>query len=234
MRGIHLDQLTKDFYVDEFQGFSEYIKLADPILATPVPIVEIPLDLNTELMLDAARNIPIETMRRPSYPYETYPRFKGWNMQVLWSNYFDNTLLIDVYYKKTADPIENKPADVLARPIQDYLISQGIECNMCVLSVFEPGAYLRPHRDIGLNPTPLDYFWMPLNNPLGSELRIYPYGKVDVNLGSMYLLNQENFVHSAVNNSSERRYVLFGHLTNINKQFESLVTDSILKNYKIG
>lgn len=229
-----MDQLTKNFYNDSFQGFTESVILADPILATRVPIVEVPLNLDNDLMLSLARNIAIEPMRRPSYPYETYPRFKGWNMQVLWSNNFNNTLLIDIYYKKTADPVENKSADILAKPIQNYLISQGIDCNMCVLSVFEPDAYLRPHRDIGLNPTPLNYFWLPLNNPAGSELRIYPYGTVNVNLGSMYLLNQENFVHSAVNNSSERRYVLFGHLTNISEKFESIVTESIVTNYKIG
>lgn len=228
-----MDQLTKDFYSNEFPGYLKSIQLGEPILSTPVPIVEVPLDLNTEFMLDVVRNIPSEPMRRPSYPYEAHPRFQGWNMQILWSNHFNNTLLIDVYYKKNADPIQNKAPDMLAHTIQDYLIKQGIECNMCVLSIFEPGAYLRPHRDIGLNPTPLDYFWLPLNNPIGSELRIYPYGKVNVNLGNMYLLNQENFVHSAVNNSQEHRYVLFGHLTNINKRFEYLVKESILKQYKV-
>ena len=234
MRGILLDQLTKDFYSSEFPGFSESIRLLDPVLSTPVPIVEIPLGLNTEFMLEAVRDISIEPMRRPLYPYESYPRFQGWNMQILWSNHFNNTLLIDVYYKKTADPIQNKEPNISAKTVQDYLITQGIACNMCVLSVFEPSAYLRPHRDIGLNSTPLNYFWLPLNNPIGSELRIYPYGKINVNLGSIYLLNQENFVHGAVNNSKERRYVLFGHLTNISKQFESLVKESISKQYKVG
>jgi hypothetical protein len=229
-----LDQLLEDFYSNKFNGFSSHITLADNILTTPVPIVELSLGLDTAYLLEIAKQIPLGSMNRKTYPYEIYPRFQGWHIQLLWSHNFKNTLISDIYYKKVDKPIEDKSADDLAKLIQGYLSTLGLNCKLCVLSMFESNGYVRPHRDIGLNETPLDYFWIPLNNPRGSQLRVYPYGTVEVTLGNMYLLNQEQFVHSAVNYSSESRYALIGHLTNISTKLKSLITDSIQSNYLTG
>lgn len=226
-----MDQLLDNFYSAEFSGFTDKIIINDPILSTSVPVVNVPLNLDTDLLLSHARQIQLDPMHRTSYPYEKHPRFEGWNIQVLWNNNHINTLLSDVYYKKTTAPIANKIATGPAESIQQYLLSLGLDCKICMLSVFEPGAYLRPHRDIGLNTTPLDYFWLPLNNPNGSRLRIYPMGDVNISLGNLYLLNQENFVHSAVNYGQEPRYVLVGHLNNISTEFEQQILKSILKQY---
>ncbi len=226
-----MDQLLEDFYSNKFNGFNSHITLTDNILNTPVPVVELSLGIDTAYLLELAKKIPLDLMNRPTYPYELQPRFQGWNIQLLWSHNFKNTLISDVYYKKLDKPIEDKSADNLAKPIQDYLTTVGLDCKLCVLSVFDANGYVRPHRDIGLNNTPLDYFWIPLNNPTGSQLRIYPYGTVEVTLGNIYLLNQEQFVHSVVNFSEETRYVLIGHLTNVSTKFKSLITQSIQSNY---
>lgn len=226
-----MDQLLKDFYSNKFNGFNSHITLADNVLTTPVPLVELSLELDTAYLLEIAKQIPMDSMNRKTYPYEIHPRYQGWNVQLLWSHNFKNTLISDIYYKKVDKPIEDKSANNLEKLIQDYLSTLELDCKLCVLSVFEPNGYVRPHRDIGLNTTPLDYFWIPLNNPRGSQLRIYPYGTVEVKLGNIYLLNQEQFVHSVVNYSSESRYVLTGHLTNISTKLKLLIAKSIQSKY---
>lgn len=231
MRDTHLDQLLNQFFANEFQGFTEKISLPDNLLSTPVPVVEVPLDIDTDKLLDLVKDLSVEDMVRKTYPYEDVPRFANWKIKLLWNNGYENTLLGDVYYKKTSSPIPALAADTAVEPIKQHLLDLGVDAKLCMLSVFEPNGYLRPHRDIGLNPTPLNYFWLPLNNPTGSELRIYPYGNVTINAGSIYLLNQENFVHSVVNYSNEHRYVLVGHLNNISTEFKQQILNSILKQY---
>lgn len=231
MRDILLDQLLNDFYNSAFPGFTSKLTIGDPVLSTPVPVVDIPMHLDTDLLLEYAKQIELDPMQRTTYPYEQHPRFVGWNIQVLWSNDYNNTLLGDIYYKKTTAPVADKSATGTSELIQQYLQALGLDCTICMLSVFEPGAYLRPHRDIGLNSTPLNYFWLPLNNPIGSRLRVYPMGDIDITLGHLYLLNQENFVHGAVNYGQEPRYVLVGHLNNISTEFEQQILNSILKQY---
>jgi len=223
--------LLKEFHSTQFDGFPAQVIPVNPILATPVPVVALPLNLDTKFLLEQSKQIPIQPMVRKTYPYEDYPRFINWDVSVLWSEDYENTLLGDVYYKKRTAPIDNLIPTEWSLSIKEHLSSNGILLNYCVLSVFGPGGYVRPHRDIGLNSTPLNYVWIPLNNPQGNELKIYPYGTVDVTLGNVYLLNQENFVHSVINNSNEHRYVLVGHISEVTDKFSVLVKENILQQY---
>jgi hypothetical protein len=105
MRDILLDQLLNDFYNSAFPGFTSKLTVGDPVLSTPVPVVDIPMHLDTDLLLEYAKQIELDPMQRTTYPYEQHPRFVGWNIQVLWSNDYNNTLLGDIYYKKTTAPV---------------------------------------------------------------------------------------------------------------------------------
>jgi len=231
-RTIHLDLLLNEFFNNQFDGFNTKVTPADPILSTPVPVVEIPLSLDTGLLLEQTKKITLPPAIRKIYPYETTPRYLNWRLKLLWSNCHENTVLQDVYYKKLFDASPQQFPDDIELPIQEYLTDNGVILQSCVLSVFEPGGYLRPHRDTGLNLTPLDYVWIPLNNPHGNALKIYPYGDVNIKLGSLYLLNQENFVHSVANFSNEDRYVLVGKLNNASSEkIKKLAKENILQQY---
>jgi len=226
-----LDHLLTEFYNNQFDGFNTKVMPADPILSTPVPVVEVSIGLDTKFLLDQSKKISTRPMERKSYPYEKQPRFINWDISVLWSEDYENTLIEDIYYKKRTAPVAHQSPDEYSLPIKEYLLSIGINLKFCMLSVFGPNGYLRPHRDIGLNLTPLNYIWIPLNNPYGNELRIYPYGTVSVTLGNVYLLNQENFVHSIVNKSNDDRYVLVGYLSEVTDEFSNLVKENIVTQY---
>jgi hypothetical protein len=227
-----LDQLTKDFFSNKFTGITNPIYLDDDILCTNVPVVDVPLKIDTEFLLNLI-SIPKNTVVREKYPYETDLRIYNWDMDVLWSDSTVSTHLSDVYYKKPSQPINFKLAVDNAEIIQEYLSKIGITTKLCMISNFKPGGYVRPHRDIGTNKRPLSYFWLPLNAPTNSELKIYPYGTVDVTVGNLYLLNQENYVHSVKNDSNVDRLVLLGYIDTLSNNILELVKTSILNTYRL-
>lgn len=222
-----MDQLVKHFFQNQFDGIKSDIVLENDILLTNVPVVELPLDINVKSLLDLVTQLPTSPVKRNIYPYENFPRIQGWSQKVLWSDGTVEPTMDDVYYKKSCSPIPELNPEELIKPIQKLLDNLGISTSLCALSILEPGGYIRPHRDINLMKYPLGYFWLPLNNPVGNELKIYPYGTVDVTLGNLYLLNQKNFVHAVINNSNETRYVIIGWVTEVNDRLTELIKDSI-------
>ena len=226
MRIIHLAPLVKDFFQNQFSGVSG-IALEDDILMTNAPVVSLPLNVNVSLISDLIKQLPTEPVIRNIYPYENFPRIQGWSQQFLWSDGTVAPIMDDIYYKKSGSPIPKLLPSEVAQQIQTIIGGLGISVNMCAISNLEPNGYIRPHRDINLLKYPLGYFWLPLNNPAGNELKIYPYGTVDVQLGNLYLLNQKNFVHSVINNSNETRYVLIGWIDAISDELKSCIKNSI-------
>jgi len=221
-----LDQLTKDFFTNKFPGY--YSNHTDNI-----PILELPLNVDVAYIQDLLKDKTPNKVVRNSYPGEISPRFYNWSMEVLWSSGNLTLFLSDIYYKKPGTKLKEQVATNNDKLVKDYLLLKGLDIEVCMLSVFEPGGYLRPHRDIALNPNPLNYFWLPLDNPQGAELKIYPYGTVNVNLGNIYLLNQENFVHAVKNDSCENRHVLVGHVKNFDSTVEQIIEKEIDNQYPL-
>lgn len=227
-----MDQLTSDFFSNPFPGLSDNIEIQNDILSSNLPVVEVPLDIDYKHLLALSKQIPIDEVIRSTYPYEKTPRLQGWDMQILWSDGTVVPWVKDLYYKVFADAIPYKSAEGPAENIKNKLAEYGITARTCMVSKFSPGGYLRPHRDISLTPRPLSYFWLPLNSPTGSELKIYPLGTVNINLGCMYLLNQENYTHAVINRSNEDRYVLVGYLDNpVSDQLLSKIKASVFDKY---
>jgi len=209
-----LDQLTNSFFSNDFPGLAVTPILQSDLLSTNLPVLEVELNIDTKSLIELAKKILLDEVSRTSYMYEETPRMDKWSMQTLWSDGTVVPWIKDIYYKTLSDAVPKKIATDEAKEIQHKLNEFNITAKVCWLSKFQPGGYLRPHRDIGLNLKPLGYFWIPLNNPAGSELKIYPLGTVNVSLGNMYLLNQENYIHGIINQSSQDRYALVGHLSN--------------------
>lgn len=222
-----MDQLTKDFFNNDFVAFNSKIKLTDHVLANNVPVVELKFDLNIENLMPTAvcDQLVLSNNVRPTFPYEFEPRISNWGLEVLWSNGSVVPIVKDVYHKKMTDAIPFKEPIPEALPIKNSLENLGFDVSLCWLSKFEPRGYVRPHRDISLRLHPLTYFWIPINNPAGCEIKIYPYGKVKVNIGSIYLLNQENYTHAVYNNSNDSRYALLGYF---DPNIPSALADKVL------
>jgi hypothetical protein len=237
MKGTHLDQLTKFFFEKNHPGFDQTVSLSENILSTNVPIVELDLNIDLIPILNEMMNIDISrhTVVRACYPYDDYPRYQGWIIKELWHEKEVPDTLTDLYYKKCTSKLLphfiSKDKNQFKNTIS-ILSTLGVDIHTCLLSVFTPGGYVRPHRDISEITTPLRYFWLPLNNPTGSDFRVFPKGPVNIKLGSLYLLNQENFVHAVYNNSDENRYNLIGWFdSEIEENFSNLIKRSIIDQY---
>jgi len=225
-----LDQLTKEFFSNKFPGFKKEISIPKDVLETNVPVVAIPLDIDTKYLLSLAKTLEMTQHIQKTYPYEKVPRMLNWFSQILWS---EGTVspFADIYYKKILPPcpVLNPVDNILL--IKKYIENFGISINLCILSKFGPNGYVAPHRDISFKTRPLGYFWLPLNMPIGSELKVYPTGSIDVKLGNLYLLNQENFVHAFRNNSDEDRYVILGYIKSAEQPLTEKIKKEILANY---
>jgi hypothetical protein len=224
-----LEPLVKDFFSNPFPGFKNKVKINDDLLTTEVPVVELPLDIDVAYLLDLVKSIPTDPCVRKIYPYETYPRIQGWEQTILWHEGNVQPVMDDVYYKQVHKPLPVVKPNQTGIKIKQIISQLGIECELCMLSILRPDGYIRPHRDINLIKESLGYFWLPLNNTPGNELKIYPYGTVSVTLGNMYLLNQRSFTHAAINTSDQTRYVIIGWFKHTSKELEQIIHDQIIK-----
>jgi len=227
MKNILSEPLTDQFFANEFPGFNDPVTLADNVFDTRVPVVSMDLGIDVDRICELARSLIIPQHNRPSYPYEDYPRMKDWGVNPIISDGTLHLWLEDVYYKKFGPKVPYREAKGTAKEIQDILSSHGLNLRICAIASFPSGGYVGPHRDIQLTPHPLCYFYLPLYYPKGSELKIYPYGTVDIEVGKIYFMDQQNYVHAARNLSDELRYVLIGFLNS--DQISSELTEKFIQ-----
>lgn len=211
-RTIRLDQLTKQFFDNKFPGFNKTVHLEDHVLKTNVPVVELDFGINFSKIL-SVHKLSIGPINRNIAPYELKPRIVNWNIETLWSDGTVSPIVKDIYYEKYVEEVPIKAVIAEAVDVKTTLTLLGFDVNLCWISSFDAGGYVRPHRDIQFKRYPLTYFWIPLNSPTGSELKSYPYGTIDSMPGRIYLLNQANFVHAVVNRSKHVRYALLGYFS---------------------
>lgn len=234
---IHLPKILTDFFSNTHGGYKKDVVLRDNIFSTNLPIVELDLGIDVDAVLSDLtgfiQNNPID--RKDGY--DLVPRIRGWAVTDVWVSE-DTTLypyIVDLMSKKynEAFPIPAIPKNYIKYPnIIKELSSMNV--TRCRFSTLQPWGYLYPHRDIRLNPRPIDYLWIPLNNPAGSRLGVYPVGEIHTKIGCGYLLNQENYIHAVWNNTDIERKVLVCELGEDQPlEFISLVTDSIKSQYKV-
>ena len=230
-----MDQLTKQFFANKFPGYTQPVSLAGQVLATNVPVVELDfnVDFSTLFTIDNCKGLLIPPTERQIHPYEYQPRIKDWTLDVLWSDGSVVPAIKDLYYKKFYDAVPQKDIVPESKNIHTALTNLGFNVELCWVSAFGANGYVRPHRDISTRTFPLSYFWVPINNPIGSQLKIYPYGPVDIKLGKMYLLNQENFIHAVLNDSNEIRYSVLGFFNpNIPSNIAQTIKQAIKAQYQ--
>ena len=80
-----MDQLTKEFFSNKFPGYQKEISISKDVLETNVPMVVIPLDIDTKYLLSLAKTLEMKQHIQKTYPYEKVPRMLNWFSQILWS-----------------------------------------------------------------------------------------------------------------------------------------------------
>lgn len=233
MRITRLDPLAKEFFTNNFPGYNDTVTVNENnLLSNRVPFVDLDMDIDTESIIKIAKELAeehTELHERKKYDSEDYKRVDKVSSLLLWSDGKKEGWISDIYYKKRAPNYPVKELTEKTRSIKDLLTKSGIDATLCWLHSLEPGGYFRPHRDIKLDSTPLDYFWIPLNDVPGSQLRSYPYGEISTKVGKAYLLNNDDYVHGVFNNGEETRYVLLGHIDhNINGAMKEMIKNKII------
>lgn len=74
------------------------------------------------------------------------------------------------------------------------------------IQMVEAGGWIQPHRDIKVK-RGLRHLWIPLHD-FPCCLKIYPFGWLQHKLGSMYLINNADYVHAVHNNTDFDRFIL--------------------------
>lgn len=79
------------------------------------------------------------------------------------------------------------------------------------IAKLEPGGYLEPHKDPLMMSDTMIHIWIPLHSSQ-ANLKIWPSGLLHHQVGSVYMLNNQSFVHSIANFDTEPRYVVLAKI----------------------
>lgn len=90
--------------------------------------------------------------------------------------------------------------------------AMGVHLHWCDVKSLAVHGWIQPHRDPKVpGTTTMEYFWLPLN-ACSPNLKVWPAGYVQAECGRMYLVNNQNWLHSVVNHDPWTRYVLLGRI----------------------
>ena len=93
----------------------------------------------------------------------------------------------------------------------DIFLSRELALKNLMIFKLEPNGWIQPHIDRMLDYPGLSYFWMPLHD-FPPCLKIWPYGWLHHRVGNMYLFNHSKYVHAAVNQTDQDRFILGGRV----------------------
>lgn len=95
--------------------------------------------------------------------------------------------------------------------LRSQLEQRGLAIYSMKIARLDPGGYLEPHKDALISPETMTHLWIPLN-PAENNLKIWPWGMVEHRVGSVYLLNNQSFMHAIANRGTDARYVVTAKL----------------------
>lgn len=99
----------------------------------------------------------------------------------------------------------------LRAQLQDW----GFDIVSMQIAILYPGGYLEPHRDTWMHANTMTSLWIPLN-AAEYNLKIWPWGLLKHCVGSVYLLNNQSFIHAIANTTDQPRYVVVGNIDHKN------------------
>ena len=210
-----LEFLTTDF--DSFKKSVGQVKITSNLQTTKIPAVPIPglcHDLLTKIYNEAvnSNNDFQSTVSGLMFnSWYSQPRSSGWDELAIKES--DRPYR----YQLIHDPSRSidKPASILTKNNEITKLTEQLfkDLDIEILSLrimrLQPHGWIRPHIDRSDVVNGLCYFWIPLHE-FQPCLKTFPFGWLQHSFGNMYLFNQNSYVHAAVNQSNQPRYVLIG------------------------
>lgn len=210
---------TQEFLHADFEAYKnqfDWIKITDDLQTTQVPAV--PVKLDTHLLEQIYTQAQISD--QDFQPTVTGSLFRAWYRQPRSAGWYELTIkesqqpyqfgLAHDHTQSVARPQSRitKNSQLLEMSMQLFA-DLDIQLESIRIMKLEPQGWIRPHRDRTRVCYGLCYFWIPLHE-FAPCLKIFPHGWLQHELGNMYLFNQNSYVHAAVNQSNQDRYVMIG------------------------
>lgn len=212
-------RFTQEFLQTDFEVYKNQfasVSITDNLQTTQVPAM--PVSLRLDLLQQIYKQAQIS--EQDFQPTVTGSLFRAWYRQPRSSGWHELTV------KESQQPhqftMAHNTSQSVARPqskitkntklletSMQLFADLNIQLESLRIMKLEPQGWIHPHRDRTQVSYGLCYFWIPLHE-FAPCLKIFPYGWLQHRLGNMYLFNQNSYVHAAVNQSSQDRYVMIG------------------------
>lgn len=231
-----MNELTKKFWEHEFPKNQICdINLRD-FWTQSIPLVRLDwANIDTSLILQKCQELiadfkQVQTQKQPEWWQR--PRSQGWSILAIKPveagyNFKDYLGYGKVWQDTDCDRQQYFP-DLFSQ-----MFALGLPMKYVVAYKLAPWGWLAPHKDPKTDKETMNYFYISVNTT--AKIRIWPVGEISLQPGKMMLFNQNNFVHSVVNESDHDRIVLSGRLdaSAIGQQTLDRILQSVKTQYAI-
>lgn len=222
-----MNPLTEQFFQAEFPGWQPRKDL-DTVWSQfwtnrDIPILELNLDLDTkssQQWIEQNQHRFSQAWHQAQYDQRsidlgqawfTQPHSQGrWDLQITGS-YPQRKKLLDNEPWTEFDHQQRIMHEDAVPDLKSQLSALGFAVYSMKIARLDPGGYLEPHRDALISAETMTHLWIPLNSA-AANLKIWPWGLLEHRMGSVYLLNNQSFVHAIANRGTDPRYVVTAKL----------------------
>jgi hypothetical protein len=241
---MKINKFTKDFHSHDFPGWSASGSAWDYEefwYRKDIPWLEVPLELktnNTHLELKSQhqslfseiseqQNTKLDAINKDRYWFFSDHQF-GWQSCVISRK---NYPALASQIKNTELPeqvIQPTLHSDVCMDLLNQITDLGLKILWTDVKALIPGGWIQPHVDPKVEGTStMEYFWIPIND-CSPNIKIWPAGYIKQKVGNMYLVNNQTFLHSVINQDPWTRYVLTGRIdkNSLSPELRQLVSDS--------
>lgn len=222
-----MNPLTEQFFQADFPGWQPRLSFdqvwADFWTTREIPIVELNLGVDTasscQWIQDNKQKFAQawhqtqydQHWRELGQDWFRLPHSQGrWDLQIT-GQYPQRRKLLDSGAWQEFDHQLRVMHEDAVPDLRAQLAQHGMSIYSMKIARLDPGGYLEPHKDTLTSKQTMTHVWIPLN-PAVDNLKIWPWGMLRHQVGAVYLLNNQSFMHAIANTGAEPRYVVTAKL----------------------
>jgi hypothetical protein len=222
-----MNQLTEQFFRADFPGWrprQDFNTVWENFwINRDIPILELDLGINTGPSCEWIKQNQSrfeQVWNQKQYDQHCQQLGHSWFKQPHSEGRWD--LRVSGQYPKLKKLLDHEPWQELDQQqqithqdavpdLKHQLQQQGAAIHGMKIARLDPGGYLEPHKDSLMSTDTMTHLWIPLNST-AANLKIWPWGMLEHRVGSVYLLNNQSFVHAITNRDTKSRYVVTARL----------------------
>lgn len=241
-----MNNYTQQFHHNVFPGYKPAISFDQLMLdfwhTKAIPFVELAFDFDVESTYEYARVHDHDIFLNPAPEVNKKLFFEqkgwdwayaahhcGWKQCIVLGQSEPSRHLIATSTEAPTTEFVPPVRSELFQDLQKQFVNKGLPLERLMILKLDVGGWIQPHRDTKVDPnhSTINYFWMPLQETT-QGVKTYPYGYADSKVGSLYLFDQQNYVHSAINNLPIPRFVAWGKIDyqKISKDVQQQIFDA--------